>query len=59
LSVLSISHEQELENQTFISFLTLVRKVIPNDKIISERQFLIDEIIELAKEKVVVFEKKL
>ena len=59
LSVISISHEQELQNQTFINFLTLVRKVIPNDKIVSERQFLIDEIVELAKEKVVLFEKKL
>ena len=36
-----------------------MRKVIPNDKIISERQFLIDEIIEMAKIKVMSFNKKL
>jgi len=48
-----------LDPQTYINLLTLVRKVIPNDKIISERQFLIDEIIEMAKIKVMSFNKKL
>ena len=48
-----------MDPQTYINLLTLVRKVIPNDKIVSERQFLIDEIIEMAKIKVMSFNKKL
>jgi hypothetical protein len=32
---------------------------MPNDSIISERQFLIDEIVEIAKAKVLIFNKKL
>ena len=59
LQVVSISHEIELEPLTFINFLTLVRKVIPNDKIITEKQFLIDEILDMAKDKVVLFDKKI
>ena len=59
LQVVKLSHDIELDPQTYINLLTLVRKVIPNDKIISERQFLIDEIIEMAKIKVMSFNKKL
>ena len=59
LHVVSISHEVELEPETFINLLTLVRKVIPDAKIITEKQFLIDEIIEIAKDKVVNFNRKL
>ena len=36
----------------YINLLTLIRKVIPDAKIITERQFLIDEIIEMAKTKI-------
>lgn len=59
LQVVNISHEIALEPATYINLLTLVRKVIPNDKIITEKQFLIDEVIEMAKDKVVLFQKKL
>ena len=59
LQIISMSHEMELEPITYINLLTLIRKVIPNDKIISEKQFLIDEIVEIAKDKVVIFDKKL
>ena len=59
LQVVKISHEIALEPMTYINLLTLVRKVIPNDKIITEQQFLIDEVIEIAKDKVVLFQKKL
>lgn len=59
LQVVSISHEIELEPLTYINFLSLVRKVIPNDKIITEKQFLIDEILDMAKDKVVLFDKKI
>ena len=44
---------------TYISLLTLIRKVISNEKIISERSFLIEEIIEIAKDKANRFDKKL
>jgi hypothetical protein len=36
-----------------------VRKVLPNQSIITQKQFLIDEIIEMAKEKVISFDLKL
>jgi hypothetical protein len=48
-----------LEPLTYINFLTLVRKVLPNQSIITQKQFLIDEIIEMAKEKVISFDLKL
>jgi len=43
----------------YINLLTLIRKVIPDAKIITERQFLIDEIIEMAKTKIQTFNMKL
>jgi hypothetical protein len=39
--------------------LTLIRKVLPDNKIITEKQFMINELIEMAKEKVILFDKKL
>ena len=43
----------------YINLLTLIRKVIPDAKIITEKQFLIDEIIEMAKTKIQTFNMKL
>ena len=59
LSVVKISHDIAFEPVTYINLLTLIRRVIPNEKIITEQQFLIDEVIEIAKDKVVLFQKKL
>jgi len=59
LQVIKISHEIALEPMTYMNLLTVIRKIIPNDKIVTEKQFLIDEIIEMAKDKVVLFQKKL
>jgi len=49
--VINISQEGsvKLDAVTYMNLMTLIRKVIPNDKIIKERHILIDDIIELAK----------
>ena len=59
LEVVKLSNEIDLEPQMYINLLTLIRKVIPDPKIITERQFLIDEIIEMAKNKIQTFNNKL
>lgn len=43
----------------YINLLTLIRKIVHNEKILSERQFLLGELIEIAKEKVKKFDEKL
>ena len=58
LQVIKISHEIALEPMTYMNLLTVIRKIIPNDKIVTEKQFLIDEIIEMAKDKVVLFQNR-
>lgn len=59
--VINISQEGsvKLDAVTYMNLMTLIRKVIPNDKIIKERHILIDDIIELAKDKVKSFDNKL
>jgi len=59
LQVIALAHEIALKPQTYINLLRLVRKVIPNEKIITQKQFLIDEIVEIAKDKVKAFDNKL
>jgi len=54
-----LANEIDLEPQMYINLLTLIRKVIPDAKIITEKQFLIDEIIEMAKTKIQAFNMKL
>ena len=59
LQIVQLSSTIGLSPVTFINLLTLIRKVIPNEKIISERSFLIGEIIEIAKDKANGFDEKL
>jgi len=59
LQVIKISHEIELGPSTYINLLTLIRKVMPNPVMITEKQFLISELLEMAKEKVFHFNDKL
>ena len=59
LQIVQLSGTIDLSPVTFINLLTLIRKVIPNEKIISERSFLIGEIIEIAKDKANSFDEKL
>lgn len=49
--MINIAHEDnvELDAVTYMNLMTLIRKVIPNDKIIKERHILIDDIIDIAK----------
>lgn len=39
--------------------LALMRKVLPDNKIITQKQFMIDEIVEMAKDKVQLFDRKI
>ena len=39
--------------------LVLMRKVLPDNKIITQKQFMIDEIVEMAKDKVQLFDRKI
>jgi len=59
LQVVNLANEINFEPQMYINLLTLIRKVIPDAKIITEKQFLIDEIIEMAKSKIQIFNDKL
>ena len=59
LQVIKMAQEIDLEPSTYINFLTLIRKVIPNQQLISEKQFLIDELVEMSKEKVSIFDGKI
>jgi len=59
LQIVQLSSTIGLSPVTFINLLSLIRKVIPNEKIISERSFLIGEIIEIAKDKANSFDEKL
>ena len=59
LMIIQLSQSIELSPSTYINLLTLIRRVIANPKIISERSFLIGEIIEISKDKVSIFDSKL
>mmetsp|Transcript_1951 Transcript_1951/g.2845 ORF Transcript_1951/g.2845 Transcript_1951/m.2845 type:complete len:187 (-) Transcript_1951:1201-1761(-) len=59
LQVVKLSHEFELAPETFIRLLTLIRKVIPNTKLISSRQFVIGEMISMSEDKASQFNSKL
>lgn len=59
LQIIQLSTTIELSPSTFMNLLTLIRKVIANEKIITERSFLIGEIIEIAKDKASKFDVKL
>ena len=56
VEILKISLKVEFECDTLINLLTLIRKVMPNDKIITNRQYIIDETLEMAKERVMQFD---
>jgi len=59
LQVVKLSQDIDLDAETYIFMLALMRKVLPDDKIITQKQFMIDEIVEMAKDKVQLFDRKI
>lgn len=56
---MKLSQDIDLDAETYIFMLALMRKVLPDNKIITQKQFMIDEIVEMAKDKVQLFDRKI